>query len=539
MAVTHKDAGGETRLAPRRRVSAISGRTVIAASAVVAALLATIPLAYLVVRVVEAEPGAVADALWRPRTLELLLNTTGLVLAVSVASLLLGVAIAWVLTRTDLPGRGVWLVITTLPLAIPSYVAAFGWIAITPLSGFWGAWLVLTLCNVPLVTLPTIAALRQAHPGAEDVARTMGRGPLAAFMAATWPQIRPAAIAGTLLVALYVLSDFGAVALMRFQAFTWAIHTAYGALFDRTLAAVLSVVLALMGILLVMLERRARGARAKLGSAVQARTPVVPVRLRRRSWLVHAGLAAVAGLSLGVPLAALGRFLGNRADSAFTVSAGDVAADVWNTVTFAGGGALIALALAMPIGILSARHRSRLSEATESASYLGLALPGIVVGLALVFFSLTVVPSLYQSTIILAFAYGVLFLPKAVGAVRSSIEQVEPGLEEVARTLGSSPAAVWRRVTVRMAWPGIGAGVLLVALTAMKELPATLLLRPTGVDTLATSLWRYTESSAYGAAAPYAAMLIVVAAVPAILLTREVTGGSHRGPHEHLGRGKP
>lgn len=539
MTVTRNDAGGEVRLAPRRRVPTISGRAVIAASAAVAALLAAIPLAYLVVRVVESERGDVVDALWRPRTLELLINTTGLVLTVSATCLVLGVAIAWVLTRTDLPGRGVWLVVTTLPLAIPSYVAAFGWIATTPLRGFWGAWLVLTLCNVPLVTLPTIAALRQAHAGAEDVARTMGRGPLGAFMAATWPQIRPAAIAGTLLVALYVLSDFGAVALMRFQAFTWAIHTAYGALFDRTLAAVLSVVLALMGILLVMLERRARGARAKLGSAVQARTPVVPVRLRRRSWLLHAGLAVVASLSLGVPLAALGRFLGDRAESAFTVSASDVAADVWNTVALAGGGALVALALAMPIGILSARHRSRLSDATEAASYLGLALPGIVVGLALVFFSLTVVPSLYQSAIILAFAYGVLFLPKAVGAVRSSLEQVEPGLEEVARTLGASPAAVWRRVTVRMAWPGIGAGVLLVALTAMKELPATLLLRPAGVDTLATSLWRYTESSAYGAAAPYAAMLIVVAAVPVILLTREVTAGAGRGYRTHDERATP
>lgn len=539
MTLTRTDSGGEASLAPRVRVPAIRGRTLIAASAVIAALLAAIPLAYLVVRVAEADRSAVVDAMWRPRTLELLLNTSGLVLSVSATCLVIGVATAWVLTRTDLRGRGVWLVVSTLPLAIPSYVAAFGWIATTPLRGFWGAWLVLTFCNIPLVTLPTIAALRQAHPGAEDVARTMGRGPLAAFMAATWPQIRPAAIAGTLLVALYVLSDFGAVALMRFQAFTWAIHTAYGALFDRTLAAVLSVVLALMGILLVMLERRARGARAKLGSAVQARTPAVLVRLRRRSWLAHAGLAAVASLSLGVPLAALGRFLTGRAESAFTVSAGDLAADVWNTVAFAGGGALIALALAMPIGILSARHRSRLSEATESASYLGLALPGIVVGLALVFFSLTVVPSLYQSAIILAFAYGVLFLPKAVGAVRSSIEQVEPGLEEVARTLGSSPADVWRRVTVRMAWPGIGAGVLLVALTAMKELPATLLLRPTGVDTLATSLWRYTEASAYGAAAPYAAMLIVVAAVPAILLTREATGGAHRGPQEHPGRVAP
>jgi iron(III) transport system permease protein len=163
----------------------------------------------------------------------------------------------------------------------------------------------------------------------------------------------------------------------------------------------------------------------------------------------------------------------------------------------------------------------------------GLALPGIVVGLSLVFFSLNVVPMLYQSIWMLAFAYGVLFLPKAVGAVRSSIVQVEPGLEEVARTMGLSTARVWTRVTARIAWPGIGAGVLLVTLTAMKELPATLMLRPTGTETLATSLWRLTSGTAYAAAAPYALVLIAVAAVPALLLTREVAGGKRR-PEETL-----
>lgn len=502
---------------PRARMA----RAVLTASAVVAAGLAAIPLVYLLVRVTGADGGAVVAALARPRTLELTVNTVGLVVAVSAACLVLGVGSAWLLGRSRLPARRTWAVISTLPLAVPSYVAAFGWVALTPIRGFWGAFLVLTVCNVPLVTLPVLGALRMANPAHEDVARTLGRSRLRAFVEATWPQVRPAALAGVLLVALYVLSDFGAVALVRFEAFTWAVHSAYTSQFDRTLAAGLSTVLAAMGIALVWAERRLRGAQTRHGSTVAARGVQVPLPLGRWS-APAAALLLIAPLgAVAVPVVALVRHLAARASTGTRVTPSDLIGDAMSTIGLAAGGAAVALALALPIGLLASRFRSRLSAALESASYVGLALPGIVVGLSLVFFSLAVVPALYQSVWMLVFAYGVLFLPKAVGAVRSSVEQVEPGLEDVARSLGSTRAGVWARVTVRIAWPGIGAGVLLVALTAMKELPATLLLRPTGTDTLATSLWRLTESAAYGAAAPYALMLVAVAAGPALLLTRD------------------
>jgi iron(III) transport system permease protein len=166
-------------------------------------------------------------------------------------------------------------------------------------------------------------------------------------------------------------------------------------------------------------------------------------------------------------------------------------------------------------------------RAIESVGYLPLGLPGIVVGLSLVFFSLAVIPALYQTALVLAFAYGVLFMPKAIGAIRSSLGQVPTSLEDVSRTLGYSPSRTWWLVTARIARPGIMAGALLVAVTAMKELPATLLLRPTGTDTLAIELWSRTSASAYGAAAPYAAVLILVAAIPAFLLS-----GARRGAAE-------
>jgi iron(III) transport system permease protein len=164
----------------------------------------------------------------------------------------------------------------------------------------------------------------------------------------------------------------------------------------------------------------------------------------------------------------------------------------------------------------------------ETAAYSGHALPGVVIGLSLVFLTLAVLPVAYQTVATLAFAYAVLFLPKSLAASRSAIAAVPPVLDQVARSLGRGPVTAWLTVTLRMTWPGIAAGGLLVLLTAMKELPATLMLRPTGMDTLATELWSRTEIAAYGSAAPYALALIALAAVPAWLLSTSLRAGVRR-----------
>jgi len=194
------------------------------------------------------------------------------------------------------------------------------------------------------------------------------------------------------------------------------------------------------------------------------------------------------------------------------------------SVTASAIGAAIAIALALPIAILAARYTSRMVRGIEGAAFLGHALPGVVVGLSLVFLTLALLPAAYQTLITLAFAYAVLFLPKAIGASRSSIESVPPALESTARSLGRGPMRAWFTVTGRLAWPGIAAGALLVLLTAMKELPATLLLRPTGFNTLATELWSRTDVEAFGDAAPYALAMILLASVPAWLMGRWLAG---------------
>ncbi|WP_308257310.1 ABC transporter permease [Pseudonocardia lacus] len=461
----------------------------------------------------------VAAVLGRERTWLLATNSLVLVGAVAAGSLVLGTATGWLLTRVRLPAPRLWWVLAALPLAMPSYLLAFAVVATWPgTHGLLPLTVVMVLACTPYVTLPVAAAFRMVDAAQEDVARTLGRGPLATFRAVTLPQVLPAALAGVLLVALYTLSDFGAVALLRHDVFTWAIRAAYEGTFDRTAAAVLALVLVALTLALVAAERRARRrwVRGRAGVAVREVAQVVPGRGATVAAVL--ALAGVAAASLAFPVVVLlGRLVEGTRNG---VDVPDLLRAAGTTLALGVGAAVLAVALAVPVAVLAARYRGRLVAAVESTAYLGHGLPGIVVGLSLVFFSLSAVPALYQSTAVLVLAYAVLFMPKAIGATRAAVERVPPVVEEVARTLGRGAGATWLAVTARQAWPGIAAGGLLVVVTVMKELPATLMLRPTGVDTLATELWRQSALGAYGAAAPAALLLVVIACVPAALLAR-------------------
>lgn len=487
--------------------------------ALAACAVSAIPLLYLLVRVFSGDEADLLSVVLRPRTPELLVNTIMLAGAVTLTTVLIGVPTAFLLARVALPLARFWPVLAVLPLAVPSYLAAYGWLAAIPtMHGFWASWFVLSLVATPYVTLPVTAALRASTTGFDDVARTLGHGPFTAFRLGTWPQIRLATLAGALLVCLYTVADFGGVALFRYPVLTTAIQQAYGSSFNRNYAAILALMLVFLALVIVFGERVARGRTARQFAATGAVPRRRVIRSRRLAVPGMLLIAIVPALAVLVPLGMLFVRLAQAATLRETDLA-ELGEAVLNTVGLALGGALIAVLLALPIGVLAGRYRGRLVRAIESTGYLALGLPGIVVGLSLVFFSLAVVPALYQSAIVLAFAYGVLFMPKAIGAIRSATAQVPTSLEDVARTLGYGRLRTWWSVTVRMARGGIAAAALFVMVTAMKELPATLMLRPTGVDTLATELWGRTSIAAFGAAAPYAAALVLVAAVPAFLLS--------------------
>ncbi|MBN4926048.1 iron ABC transporter permease [Hoyosella rhizosphaerae] len=471
---------------------------------------------YLVIRAFERGPDVVWSVLMRPRTFELFWRSFGLAITVTIACIILGSVLAWIVVRSDLPGRR-WLGIAfTIPLAIPSYVLGFIWIAELPqFAGFLGASIVLTIASYPYVFLPVAAALAAADPAGEEVAQTLGRTRYRALLSVTTRQVWPAATAGGLLVALYTLSDFGAVALMRFEAFTVAIYMSYQGSFDRTPAAILGIVLAAAAILLTIAERRARrGYAARIAhGAPRIPRPFVLGAMRIPAYLFS---AVVITVGVVLPFVALGRWM-YRAQQ-LSIDWGRVFAATSSTLQVAGIAAVVTTLAAVPIGIFAARSRTVAARTAESVAYVGFALPGITVGLAVVFLGIRVLPQFYQQAPMLVLAYVVLFLPLAVGAIRSSVAAIPESLEDVSATLGEPKWRTNLRVVLPLALPGAAAGGALVFLAVAKELPATLMLRPTAVDTLATRLWTHTSELAYGAAAPYAVALILVAALPAVLL---------------------
>lgn len=479
------------------------------------------------VRAGERGPAYALEVLASGRTLTLLGNTVLLVVLVTVASVVVGVGLAFLVVRTDLPGASVIGALLCVPLATPSYVLGYLWVADFPhVLGLTGSVIVLTISCYPYVFLPASAALRRADPGLEEVARTLGRGTTRAVLGVTLRQIRPAIAAGGLLVALYTLSDFGAVAMLRFETFTLGIYHSYRASFDRVPAAALACVLIALALIVMLSERRARrGEVARVGAGADA----APARLRLGRATVPA--LGVVGLVLagGVfgPLVGLARWV--RAAAQVDVSWGPVLQAALTTAGVSAAAALVTLVLALPIGILAARSGGVVARATETIAQVGFALPGITVGLAVVFVGIRLVPGLYQQTPMLVFAYVVLFLPLAVGVVRSSITAIPVAMEDVAGSMGSGRLRTFTRVIAPLAMPGILAGGSLVFLSVAKELPATLLLRPTGTETLASAMWSHTEVAAYSQAAPYAAMLVIVAAIPAFVLGRSFGWGSGAG----------
>jgi iron(III) transport system permease protein len=488
-------------------------------AAALAVSIALIPLGYLVVRTARVGWVGLVDELLTVRVAELAVRSLGLSLVVSSACILLGVCCAFAVTRTDLPGRRFFGVLAALPLAVPTYVAAFGWLsAFEEFDGFWPAALVLTLCCYPYVYLPVAGSLVGADPAQEEVSRSLGRGPVGTFLGVTVRQVRPAIMAGALLVALYVLSDFGAVSILRADTFTRAIFIEFELGFDRTGALVLSTVLIALTVALLVAEylTRHRQARyAPIGAAT--RRPHAMIRLGWLRWPSLVALIAVSLLALGIPVVNLAqRFTAGMSRPG---SLAEVASAAGNSLWISLAGAALTTVLALPIGILAARRHGRFPALVERLSYLTHALPGVVIGLSLVFFGITVAFALYQTVWLLLFAYAALFLPLAVAAVTSAAKQSPPMLEDVARSLGRRSSAVWRTVTLPLAMPGIAAGAALVFITGMKELPATLLLRPTGMETLATRLWTHTTVASYAAAAPYAALLVLLTVVPTWLLT--------------------
>ena len=509
---------------------------VILVPAITVAAAMLLPIAYLVVRTAGAGEEAL-QLLLRWRTLQVLGNTALLALTVTAATSAMGIATGWLTVRTDLPLRRLWSVLLVLPLVVPSYVGGFVLVAafgprgmlqqllagplgierLPDIYGFPGAALALTLFSYPYVLLSVRGALGGMDPGPEEAARSMGCSLRSTFSRVVLPQLRPSIAAGALLVALYTLSDFGAVSLLQFESFTYQIYIQYQGSFDRTLAAVFSLVLVCLTVGVLVAENRARGRARYYRSTVGSLRPPSVVPLGRWRWPALAFCGIIALSALALPISVLAYWLAQG------LYAGAPLQLVWGPALnsmYASGLATGAIAAAaLPVAILAVRYHGPLGALVERASYVGFALPGIVVALALVFFGIRFATPLYQTLAMLVFAYVVRFLPQAVGAARASLLQVNPRMEEAARSLGASFPQAIALVTIPLIQRGLLAGSGLVFLTVMKELPATLILSPIGFETLATSIWSATGEGFFARAAVPALLLIVLSFIPMAFLT--------------------
>jgi iron(III) transport system permease protein len=518
--------------APRKRPPA---RLWLPASVVAAVML--LPLAYLTLRALEGGWADFFEILLDGDTLAVLARSVLLAAAVTAASIAIAVPLAWLTVRTDLPGRRTWAVLAALPLVIPSYVGGFVLVSVLgprgvlqgvlepfgverlpEIYGFPGAALALTLFSYPYIFLTARSAFRGMDPALEEAARSLGSGGWTTFLRVTLPQLRPAIVAGALLVALYTLSDFGAVSLLQFDSFAREIYIQYRSAFDRTPAAVLALMLVALTATILVVEGRTRGRlryhRSTVGSARPGNTTQALGRWRWPALFFCGGIVTLAlAAPVGILIFWLVRGLAEGEPLRLVWRA------AWHSVYVSGLAAGVAALAALPVAMLAVRYAGRVAGIVERMTYLGYALPGIVLALALVFFGANYAPAVYGTLGILVFAYVIHFLPQAVGATRTALLQINPSVEEAARGLGRSPASVLATITAPLARSGILAGAALVFLTTMKELPATLLLSPIGYDTLATSIWSATSEAFFARAAAPALLLILVSALPMYFLT--------------------
>lgn len=491
-----------------------------------------LPLYYLALRAFEADLQSVLDLLLRPRTATLLLNTAGLTAGVLVISTLIALPLAWLVSCTDLPGRRIINLLAVLPLAVPGYVMAYALIGLSGNHGFmnqifgftvprpqgaWGAITALSLYCFPYLYLNLRAGFAGLDRSLEESARSLRYNRRQAFMAVTLPHLMPSMMAGWLVIGLYTIGDFGAVALMRFEAFSFVIYQQYSAAFDRVYAAWLALILIAIALVFVWLESRLREGRhyARTGSGITAPERIRLGRLARVLGWGFSGLVALA--SIGLPLAVLAFWL---ARAGFGSALPDLLPSFLQSLSAAVPAAVLAAAMALPVAILAVRYPSPLSTLINRLAFIGYAVPALAFALAFVFFALQGARSLYQTQFLLIMVYALAFLALALGPIRSALYHTRPSMEEASRALGHGPVSTFLNVTLPSIRPGVIGGMVLVFVITMKELPIAFLLAPTGFRPLAITMFSRTSEGMLLDAAPYATAIVIFSGLTVAMVLR-------------------
>ena len=461
------------------------------------------------------------------RTLRPLRNSLLIASATALSCMVLGTTLAWLVARTDLVARRFWRLVLPLPLVIPSFVgatavlSAFGRGGLVPfiprIEGFWGAFIVLTALSYPYVYLPVLARLSTTLPTMEEAARLLGSHPGRTLIRVVLPNIRDTVAAGTMLVFLYGLSDFGAVALMRYDTITRAIFSAR--LFDRATSLTLGLVLAGLALVVAAIERATTRDR-RPGKGIGREQVQYP--LRRAAAPAAALATGVVGVALVAPV---GVFLLWVIRGSTTVGVGYsgigdglgfLMRPVLNSAVASVVAGACAVAVTLPVAYAAARRRDWLSSSAAASVTSVFALPGLVVALAMVFWAIQApgpLAAVYQTFPLLVLAYVLHFGAQSMRASQAAIADVPPRYEDAARTLGVSARRRFLSIDLPLVMPGLVTGGGLVLLSTLKELPATLLLAPIGFETLATRIWNAAEDGFFAEVGIASLVLILLSGI--------------------------
>jgi iron(III) transport system permease protein len=453
---------------------------------------------------------------------ELLMHTVLVAAIATPVAGVLGVACAWFVERTHLPGRRLWALLLVAPMTVPLFVTSYAWATLSSsLQGLIGASGIIAFSYYPIVFLLVAVSLRGLDPALEESARSLGLNGRQTFFRVVLPQLRPALLGGLLLVVLDTLVEFDAFVGLKFQTFAVDVYSQYQLSFSASGAAALSLLSIALCVVLLFGESWLRGGGNYARIASGARREPLRYRLGWSTPFVLSSLALIVAVGLGIPVGMLVYWF-TQSTSAGYSAASENLHYLWPaTLTSVGLGAasaIIAVALSLPVAVLITRYRGGVATVLERATYLSFALPDLVAAIALAYAASHWARFLSGGIALLVIADAILFVPFAVVALRVTLGQIEPALEDSARSLGAGPFETLRRITMPLARPGLAAAGVLVFAFVLGDVSTAQVLLPPDMYTLGTEFQANSSTVAFAAAAPFAAVLIVLSLIATYIL---------------------
>jgi len=502
-------------------------------------------------------------------------TTAQLVIMVGLGAAIVGTGCAWLVAMCAFPGRRVLEIALALPFAFPAYVLAYAYTdlldhpgavqtALRDVTGwgprdYWfpeirsvgGAAVMLIAVLYPYVYLLARAAFLRQSPTAYFAARTLGHTPWSAFTRVSLPVARPAIAGGVILVLMETIADFGTVAHFGVQTFATGIYQAWFSMGDRAAASQLAFCLMIFATVLIVVEKIERGQRRhhEAGKRIEAMEAHRLTGVRALAAFCFCALPVLIGFA--IPLLVLSEMAWSSGQNPFS---GRYLSFITNSLTVSAIAALFTVAAAVMVGYRARIFPDRAASAAKTLAAIGYAVPGgvIAVGLLIPFawfdnaldswmrgtFGVSTGLILSGSIVILVVAYGVRFMAAALSSFDTGMAGIKPNMDAVSRSLGCSAGRMLWRVHLPLMRASLLTGLLIVFVDVMKELPATLILRPFNFDTLAVQAYRLASDERLAQAAVPSLVIVAFGLLPVALLCRTIARSRPRHHSEDVPRSR-